>query len=94
MKLVVAVVQSDDALPLARALAENGFQATRLSSRGGFLNFENTTFLIGVEDERVEELKSLILEKAEARTLPSDDGGLEVGGAVLFVLDLVEFLKL
>ncbi len=94
MKLVVAVVQSDDAPALARALAENGFQATRLPSRGGFLNHENTTFLIGVEDVRLEEVKALIVEKAEARTVPHEDGELEVGGAVVFVLDLMEFLKL
>ena len=94
MKLVVAVVQSDDAPALARALAENGFQATRLPSRGGFLNQENTTFLIGVEDARLEEVKALIVEKAEARTVPHEDGELEVGGAVVFVLDLMEFLKL
>ncbi len=94
MKLVVAVVQSDDAPALARALAENGFQATRLPSRGGFLNHKNTTFLIGVEDARLEEVKALIVEKAEARTVPHEGGELEVGGAVLFVLDLLEFLKL
>ena len=94
MKLVVAVVQSEDAPSLARALAENGFQSTRLPSRGGFLDRANTTFLIGVEDARVEEVKSLIVEKAEARTLPHQGGELEVGGAVLFVLSLLEFLKL
>ncbi len=94
MKLVVAVVQSDDAPTLARALSENGFQATRLPSRGGFLNQENATFLIGVEDERLEEVKALIVEKAETRQVPHENGAIEVGGAVLFVLDVVEFLKL
>lgn len=93
MKLVVAVVQSADAPTLARALSENGFQFTRLPSWGGFLNEENTTFLIGVEDPRLEEAKALVVDKAQARTLPHGDGELEVGGAVLFVLDLFEFLK-
>ena len=94
MKLVVAVVESEDAPALARALAENGFQSTRLPSQGSFLDRANTTFLIGVEDARLEEVKSLVVEKAEARTVPHEGGELEVGGAALFVLDLVEFLKL
>jgi len=94
MKLVVAVVHSDDAPVLTRALAENGFQATRLPSWGGFLNQENATFLIGVEDERLDEVKALIVEKAEARRVPHEDGEIEMGGAVLFVLDVIEFLKL
>jgi len=94
MKLIVAVVHRDDAQALTRALAENGFQATRLASWGGFLHQENATFLIGVEDDRLDEVKALIVEKAEARRVPHEGGELEIGGAVLFVLDVVEFLKL
>ena len=53
MKLVYAVVNSDDTRNVANAVTKAGFSATKLSSTGGFLSSGNTTFLICTEDERV-----------------------------------------
>ncbi len=94
MKLVVAVVDNQSASKLARALAEHGLVSTQIPSRGGFLAEANTTFLIGVEEARLEEVKRLLLEKAEARQVVRDGVRVEVGGAVAFVLEASEVWKL
>ncbi|MEO8251746.1 MAG: cyclic-di-AMP receptor, partial [Chloroflexota bacterium] len=47
MKLVVAVVHSEDAGSLVDALLEKEFRATRLQSSGGFLKQGNATILVG-----------------------------------------------
>ena len=94
MKLIIAVVQSEDAPGLARALTENGFLFTRVSSRGGFLDRENTTFFLGVEEGRLDEAKGIIIERAETREVDHGGTPVEVGGAVVFVLDVEEFLRL
>lgn len=36
MKLVIAMVQDDDALDLVDAITEAGFRVTKLASTGGF----------------------------------------------------------
>ncbi|MDZ5782456.1 cyclic-di-AMP receptor [Marinococcus luteus] len=108
MKLLVAVVQDKDSNRLSNALVEANFQATRLASTGGFLKAGSTTFLIGVEDEQVDEVKMVIQENCKTReqlVAPvSPMGGnadsyvpypveVQVGGATVFQLNVEEFEK-
>ena len=105
MKLVLAVVEDDDAIILMDALVENEFGATKLASTGGFLHRGNTTLLIGVDDDRVDELIALIrrvcvrkrrvLPQALAEVPPSISLPIEVesGGATIFVLSVDRFQK-
>ena len=44
MKLVIAIVHSDDSHNLNDELTTNGFSATKLATTGGFLRSGNTTF--------------------------------------------------
>ena len=59
MKMLIAIVQDHDSQRLNDKLTKNDFRNTKLAS-GGFLRAGNTTFLCGVEDERVDELLKLI----------------------------------
>ncbi|WP_425148068.1 cyclic-di-AMP receptor [Deinococcus sp.] len=108
MKLVMAVIQDADAATLMRALSDNGFDVTKLASTGGFLREGNTTMMIGVQDERLDALKSLVRQTCRARTrlvtpgVPMGEQGeglvtepleVPVGGAVMFVLGVDEFVK-
>lgn len=108
MKLLVAVVQDKDSNRLSNALVEANFQATKLASTGGFLKAGSTTFLIGVEDEQVDEVKQVIQENCKTReqlVAPvSPMGGnadsyvpypveVQVGGATVFQLNVEEFEK-
>lgn len=106
MKLVYAIVNDDDSNAVSSNLIKSGFEATRLSSTGGFLRRGNTTFLIGVEDERVDELIELIRanSKQRKRLLGSQNIGapelftsnaieVNMGGAVVFVTNIERFEK-
>lgn len=105
MKLVFAIVQNDDAKSLMRLLTEQEVRVTQISSAGGFLRGNNTTLMIGVEQDRLEETLSIIEGKSQRRksvtssfdfsmgvgeSLPSQ---VEVGGAVVFVVDVDQYYR-
>ena len=60
MKLIFAVVHDDDTNKAVRHLNEKRYRVTKLSSTGGFLRKGNTTLMIGVEDEQVEEVFEIL----------------------------------
>lgn len=106
MKLIIAVVQDKDSARLSDALVKADFRATKLASTGGFLKAGNTTFLIGIEDDKVSELMAIIKKNCESReqlVAPiSPMGGnadsyvpypveVQVGGATVFTLPVDEF---
>jgi uncharacterized protein YaaQ len=106
MKLVVSIVHNDDAGRLVDALTEAGFRATTISTTGGFLRQGNATILIGTEDEKVPHVLQLIQDHCQTRhqfvnPLPPvvEPGEMymptpvevQVGGATVFVLDVVQF---
>ncbi len=47
MKLVYAIIGNENSELLISELSARGFQATKLSSTGGFLKRGNTTLMIG-----------------------------------------------
>ena len=104
-KLILAVVEDESASPLMDSLVEQGFQATKLASTGGFLLRGNTTLLIGVEDDQVEPVLTTIRRicTRQKRLLPQPSPELptsvsmpieiESGGATVFVLNVDQFIK-
>ena len=60
MKLVLAIVNKDDSGTVSSALTKEGFSVTKLATTGGFLMSGNTTFLVGIDDNRVEEVLAII----------------------------------
>jgi len=106
MKLIMAIIQDKDSAILSDELVESNIRATKLPSTGGFLRSGNTTFMIGVEDERVEEVLTIIKRNCESReqyvaSPVSIDATLDstiaypmevhVGGATVFVLPIESF---
>jgi uncharacterized protein YaaQ len=69
MKLVVTIVQNDDADDLLEALTAADFRATRLASTGGFLRQGNTTIIVGVPDEEVEQVVQTIAHHTQQPNL-------------------------
>ena len=109
MKLVLAIVQDDDALDLIEELNDKGFRVTKLATTGGFLKSGNTTLMIGVEIDKVDVVINVIEEVCKKRkqvvsTEPglSGENGMymsfplevEVGGATVFVIDVDKFVKI
>lgn len=65
-KLVIAVLQGDDYPDVVKDLNDHGYYVTLLNSSGGFLKKKSKTIMIGVEDEKLDEVKKilkLMLEK-------------------------------
>jgi uncharacterized protein YaaQ len=109
MKLVVAIVHNEDAGVLVDALLDKEFRATRVSSSGGFLKQSNATIFLGVEEDDVEEVISIVRENCTSRTQvvnpmpPIMEPGeffmpypleVEVGGATVFIVPVDRFERL
>lgn len=106
MKMVIAIVQDQDSQNLLDKLTKHNFRTTKLATTGGFLRAGNTTFLTGVEDERTDELLSLIKascgnrEQLMSPVTPMNGNvdnyipypvEVEVGGATVFVMPVEQF---
>jgi len=108
MKLIVAIVQDQDAPTLIDELTEKEYRITKLASTGGFLKSGNTTLLIGVEDEKVDEVLDIIESTCKTReittslltvSMPGDTYipyplEVKVGGATIFILDVEKYVRL
>lgn len=60
MKLIITIVQDQEASRLLDSLTKQGLKATKLASTGGFLKQGNTTLMIGVDDNQVEKVMEII----------------------------------
>lgn len=106
MKLVLAIIGNDDSGMVSAALTKGGFSVTKLATTGGFLKAGNTTFIVGTDDEKVDQVIDLIAKQSRRRTqlVPSTstmDVGMysaypvevTVGGSTVFVLNVDRFEK-
>lgn len=85
-KLILAIIFNADAVePLSEALLAKEYSITKISSMGGFLRRQNTTFVIGVEAERLPGAMTIIREVCSPYSRP------EGHAATIFVLDVAEF---
>ena len=66
-ELILAVLQKEDFDETSAELSHNGIFMTKLSSSGGFLRKENVTIMIGVEQERHEEVIEILKRTAGRR---------------------------
>jgi uncharacterized protein YaaQ len=109
MKLVFAIVHNDDAGKLTDALRDNNYQFTLISTTGGFLREGNSTILIGVDLDKLEDVLTLIRSNCVTRSQfvnpmpPVMEPGelylaqpveVQVGGATVFVVHVERFEKL
>ena len=100
MKLIFAIVQDEDADGLIDAIVNAGFRVTRIGSTGSFLRMGNTSLMMGVEDNEVSRVLSIVRRTCRRRSQmavpysPALEPGLlympenfevEVGGAVLLI---------
>ena len=109
MKLIIAIVQDEDASRLVSNLMNEGYGVTKLATTGGFLRAGNTTLLVGVDDDKFDGAMSVIEKVCKSRkqmaTSPSPVAGttgvyvpypieVMVGGATIFVLNVEQFFKI
>lgn len=84
-KLIVAIIRDSSVNAASDALIARDFRATRIASTGAFFRQGNTTLIIGVEAERVNEAITTIREACDP---PPADGS---HCATLFVLDTARY---
>lgn len=109
MKLIIAIVQDEDASRLVSNLMNEGYSVTKLATTGGFLRSGNTTLLLGVDDSKFDGAMAVIEKVCKSRkqvaTSPSPMAGtaglyapypieVMVGGATVFVLKVDQFTKI
>jgi uncharacterized protein YaaQ len=107
MKLIMAIVSSDDSREVLDRLTKAGFRATVISTTGGFLREGNTTIFLGIDDNKITQAIEVVRQTCRRRTqwvspLPTLEGpGLEmsepievsVGGAVVLVMNIEQFVQ-
>ena len=109
MKLVIAIVQDEDASRLITAMMKEGYGVTKLATTGGFLRAGNTTLLTGVEDEKLDHCLEFIEKTCKSRrqiinsnvgafdttiaSAPHSNIEIMIGGATVFVLTVEQFKK-
>ena len=98
-KLILAVLQGEEYQDAIAELNQNGFYATVLQSRGGFLHCRSATILVGVHHTDLPQALALLKRYGErtvmqyqplAATAPLP---VQCGGVTLFVLDVQQFEK-
>ena len=109
MKLIIAIIQDEDSKKLNETFTKKGVRSTRLSSTGGFMRAGNSTFIVGIEDNKVDTVIDIMEEVCSTRVQsimapPTYDFNfemnlnypvdVEVGGATVFVLDVDQFKKI
>lgn len=106
MKLIFAIINSDDSGSVTRSLTKNGFSSTRLATTGGFLMSKNVTLMVGVDEEKTSEVIEIIKQHCHSRKqIISTASGVNrefptgmpvevtVGGATIFVVDVEQFQR-
>ena len=104
MKLIYAIVRNDNEDDVVSQLTQHRYSVTRLSTTGGFLKKGNTTLMIGAEDDKVEEVISIIKQECGQHqkltvNMPYISGTtmvnyatmpmtVDVGGATIFVINV------
>lgn len=108
MKMVTAIVNKQDGSFVCNALRKDGIAFTKIASTGGFLRAGNVTLLIGVEDERLPHTLEVIRTHCSKRTMHMPviseastakmtlprTAEIIVGGATVFVSDVLSFEKM
>jgi len=109
LKLIIAVVQGEDAERTVAVLTDKGISSTRISSTGGFLQQGNVTLMIGLDDAQVADALRIIHENCHERSRylspvpPLAEPGeflmaypveVQVGGATVFVVPVDSFEKI
>ena len=110
MKMIYAIVRNDNEDDVVTQLTQHHYSVTRLSTTGGFLRKGNTTLMIGADDEKVDEVISLIKQECGQHekltvNMPYISGStmvnyatmpmhVEVGGATIFVVNVERYEKI
>lgn len=88
MKLILAIVSADAVEPVSRALVEQRYSVTQMSSVGGFLRRGMTTLVVGVNEQDLEGALTVIRNTCRPLSKPDSHA------ATIFVLSTSQFIQI
>lgn len=88
MKLIIAIVNDTDSEKVIHALTAEDFRVTFIASTGGFLRRGHSTFLIGVNEDRLDRAMDIVKENT---TVPDNP---EKKRATFFVLNVNQYIQI
>lgn len=88
MKLVIVILGDGEAEAAVRNLVEAGFRVTKVASSGGFLRRGNTTLLMGMEPEKVDQAFAVVRQTLSGVAEP------DLQHATAFVLEVARHEQL
>ena len=100
MKLLMVIVNEEDKDELSAAFQEAGVFATIVATTGEFLQYGNTTFLVGVESKKIEQTLSVIDNHTQKRSVHLKNLKhhepilMNSGKATIFLLNVNRFEKI
>jgi uncharacterized protein YaaQ len=109
MKQIYDVVHCKDADNHRTAKHDSGYRTTQINSAGGFLRESNATFLVGVDNDAVQDVLRIVKQTCYTRTqyvnplLPIMEPGefympnpveVQVGGAAVFICNVNRYERI
>lgn len=91
LKIILSIINEADQPELLEQLNQQGYHATILSTTGDFMRYGRATFIVGVEEQQVNEVIAIIKEHAKS-VLKADHKSDEHG--FLYVIDIHDFLHM
>ena len=88
MKMIIAIIDDSQSNEVAQTLLEHDYRATRLASTGGMLRGGTTTFMVGVDDDQVDQVLQVIRENITHRE------DTDKAQATIYVLNVRDFERL
>jgi uncharacterized protein YaaQ len=88
MKVIIAILSADAVEPVSRALVDNHFSVTQISSVGGFLRRGSTTLVVGVDEAQLPTALTVMRDVCKPLSKP------EGHAATIFVVNASQFVQL
>ncbi len=60
MKLMIIILPDSDGDNVVQEMVQKGYRVTRMASTGGFLRRGNITLMVGLEEEKIDDLIGLL----------------------------------
>ena len=88
MKMLVIILQDEDAVNVSQALLSSDLCVNRIASTGGFLRQGTSTLMVGVEDDKVDRAIQIINDNCSPTIEPI------LKRASLFIINVEQFEQL
>lgn len=92
MRLLWIQIEDDDCSEMMNELKKSGYKATLISSTEDFLNYGDTTLILGVEDNQCQEVIKKL--KEFYRKDPKTTHGILKENVSIYVLDTVQSVNI